>query len=905
MRVLAPVAPTADLSLAGHVLLRDGSAITLRRALPEDSPAAAQFFQAMPVLDRYQRFLLPGDLASAEIAQLCSSCDPATRITLIAERLVTGGPKIVAIASYSRTAPEQADVEFAVDAKLQGRGVATAMLERLAAFAANSGIRTLRAVTLSENHAMIEVFRNAGFPVQVAVHPGGADATLTLSLTQASADAIDHRAQTADAQSIGLLLRPRSVAVIGASRTSSHLGRRVLEALAEAGFEGPIYPVNPSAADLDGRRCYPSAAAIPGSVDLAIIAVPRDHVLAAVGDCAAAGIKSLVVITAGFSETGESGRALQAALAQKIRASGMRMLGPNCMGFLNTSIRLNASFSPVVPPAGPIALSSQSGALGLTVLELARARGLGLSTFVSIGNKTDISSNDLLQYWETDADTSVILLYLESFGNPRRFGQLARRIGAHKPIVAVKAGRTRAGRRAASSHTAALAADDAIVDELFRSTGVIRAETIDEMFDVASVLASQPLPLGRRVAIVTNGGGPGILAVDACERSGLTVVELTDATRTQLSRFLSTSASLGNPVDMVASAGAEEFRQSVETMLRADEVDALVVIYTPIDPQHATEVGDAIRRGIANGRDAGSRKPVLACIMAGPAEPRPLEIGTERVPAFRFPENAVRALSKAADYAEWRATDPGRVWRFDDVRIAEAQTLISSVVETRGGTWLTSDELQRLLSAYHIPMAVGRLVKDADEAAAVAATMGGPVAAKISASDLLHKSDVGGVRTDLRTADEVRCAVVELLDVAHGRNLHLDGVLIQPMASGVETMIGLTQDPLFGGVVGFGMGGTDVELERDIHFRPAPLSDRDAEDLIRESRAFPRLSGYRGRPAADVAALTDLLLRVSQLAVENPQVLEIDLNPVMVRAAGQGCTAVDARVRVGAKRRVD
>jgi acetyl coenzyme A synthetase (ADP forming)-like protein len=904
MRVLAPVAPTADLSLSGHVLLRDGSAIALRLASPEDVTAAGEFFHAMPTLDRYQRFLAPGEPASAELAQLCDSRDPTTRATIIAERLVARGPKIVAVVSYARTTPEQAQVDFAVDATLQGRGVATAMLERLAALAANSGIRTLRAVTLSENHAMIDVFLNSGFPVEVAPHPGGADVTLTLSLTQAGADAIDHRAQSADAQSIGRLLRPRSVAVIGASRTSSHLGRRVLEALTDAGFEGPIYPVNPSAADLDGRRCYPSAAAIPGGVDLAIIAVPPDHVLAAVDDCGAAGIKSLVVITAGFSETGESGRALQGALAQKIRAYGMRMLGPNCMGLLNTSIRLNASFSPVVPPSGPIALSSQSGALGLTVLELARARGLGLSTFVSIGNKADISSNDLLQYWETDADTSVILLYLESFGNPRRFGQLARRIGSHKPIVAVKAGRTRAGRRAASSHTAALAADDAIVDELFRSTGVVRAETIDEMFDVASVLASQQLPRGRRVAIVTNGGGPGILAVDACERSGLAVVELSEATRTRLARFLSTSASLGNPVDMVASAGAEEFRQSIETMLNADEVDALIVIYTPIDLQHAAEVNDAIRRGIANGREAGFRKPVLACMMAGRAEPRPLEIGAERVPAFRFPENAARALSKAADYAEWRAADPGRVWRFDDVRTAEAQALISSVIEARGDTWLTPDEIQRLLSAYHLPLAYGRLIKTADDAVAVATTIGGAVAAKISASDLLHKSDIGGVRTDLRTPDEVRSAVAELLNVAQIRNLHLDGILIQPMASGVETMIGLTQDPLFGAVVGFGMGGTDVELARDVHFRPAPLSDRDAEDLIRESRAFPQLNGYRGRPAADVPALSDLLLHVSQLAVEHPQVLETDLNPVMVRPAGQGCTVVDARVRVGARHHV-
>jgi len=419
------------------------------------------------------------------------------------------------------------------------------------------------------------------------------------------------------------------------------------------------------------------------------------------------------------------------------------------------------------------------------------------------------------------------------------------------------------------------------------------------------VLASQALPSGRRVAIVTNGGGPGILAVDACERSGLTVVELSEATRTRLGGFLSTSASLGNPVDMVASAGPEEFRQSIETMLSAPEVDALIVIYTPIDLQQAEAINDAIRRGIANGRAAGARKPVLTCMMAGAAEPHPLEIGAERIPAFRFPENAVRALSKAAGYAEWRAADAGRVWRFDDVRSGEAQTLVAGVVAARGDTWLKPDEVARLLAAYDVPAVSGQLVKSADEAAAAAERTGGPVVAKIVAADLLHKSEVGGVRADLRTPNEVRHAVTELLAIAEARRLHLEGILIQPMASGVETMVGVTQDPLFGGVVGFGMGGTDVELERDVHFRPAPLTDRDAADLVRESRAFPRLTGYRGRPAGDVPALTDLLLRVSQLAAEHPDVLEVDLNPVMVGAAGQGCVVVDARVRVGARRRVD
>jgi acetyl coenzyme A synthetase (ADP forming)-like protein len=879
--------------------------LDLRIASPADAPAIGGFFHSMPTTDRYQRFLGLREPSKMELAQWCDASDPTRRVTMIAERVVDGRPAIEAVASYVRRSAEDAEVAFAVESRLHGRGIATAMLERLTTLAATHGIRTLSALTFTDNHAMIDVFRNVGFPVQIAMRPDGTEVTLTLALTQSGADAIDRRAQRADARSIGRLLRPRAVAVIGASRSTSHLGRRVLDAMVEAGFDGPIYPVNPCATSIAGRPCYRRAADLPREVDLAIVAVPADGVLAAVDDCAAAGIGSLVVISAGFSETGASGRGLQQALADKARGYGMRLLGPNCMGFLNTGIRLNASFSPVVPPRGPIALSSQSGALGLAVLDLARARGLGLSTFVSIGNSADISSNDLLQYWETDEDTSVILLYLESFGDPRRFAQLARRIGARKPIVAVKAGRTRAGRRAAGSHTAALAANDAIVGELFRSSGVIRAETIDEMFDVASILASQSLPRGRRVAIVTNGGGPGILAVDACERSGLAVVELSDATRARLARFLSTSASLGNPIDMVASAGPEEFRQSIETLLQADEVDSLIVIHTPIDLEHTASVDDAIRRGIASARRLGRAKPVLTCMMAGGLEPRPLEIDAERVPAFRFPENAVRALSKVADYADWRAADAGHVWRHDDVRGGDADALLTAVVAERGDTWLTAEEIRRLLLAYGLPVAPGRLVKDADEAVAAAAAMDRSVAAKIDAPNLLHKSDVGGVRTDLRTAEEVRKAVSELLAIAEARKLELDGILIQPMTSGVETMVGVTHDPLFGPVVGFGLGGTDVELERDVHFRPAPLSDRDAADLVRESRAFPRLTGYRGRPAADVAALTDLLLRVSQLVVEQPRILEIDLNPVMVRPVGEGCTLVDARVRVGPRPPMD
>jgi acetyl coenzyme A synthetase (ADP forming)-like protein len=699
--------------------------------------------------------------------------------------------------------------------------------------------------------------------------------------------------------SVRALLEPKSVAIVGASRDASSLGRRVLDALVGNGFRGSIFPVNAHADELAGRRCYRSVRDLPRGIDLGVVAVPRDAVPGVVDECIDAGVRSLVIISAGFAETGVAGRALQNQIVSKARAAGVRMVGPNCMGLMNTSLGLNASFSPVFPPDGPVALSSQSGALGLTLIELAANRGIGLSSFVSVGNKADVSSNDLLEYWESDARTSVILLYLESFGNPRKFGELARRIGRRKPIVAVKAGRTRAGVRAASSHTAALAATDAVVDALFASTGVIRADTIDEMFDIAAILAAEPLPAGQRVGVVTNAGGPGILAVDACSRSNLSVVEFSKATRDRLAGFLAASASLANPVDMVASATPEDYRRAIEAVAMAEEVDALILIYTAIDPAQSAPVIDGIRAGIAAARAAGCQKPVLACLMADPARPVPLTVGAERVPTYVFPENAVRALAKAVRYAEWRGAAPGSLKRFDDMLTDDAKRLCESVVATRGESWLTANEMERLLTAYRLPLVLGVLTREPDEAAAVAAAIGYPVVAKLSARDLVHKTDMGGVVTSLRTAAEVRDAVSKLLATAVAHRIHADGVLIQPMVTdAVETIVGLAHDSLFGPVLGFGLGGTDVELERDVHFRVVPLTDRDANDLIQHSRALPRLTGYRGRPAADLAALSDILLRLSQLAQDLPEVREIDFNPVMALPRGRGCAIVDARVRV-------
>jgi acyl-CoA synthetase (NDP forming) len=562
---------------------------------------------------------------------------------------------------------------------------------------------------------------------------------------------------------------------------------------------------------------------------------------------------------------------------------------------------MNASFSPLSPPAGSIGLSSQSGALGIAILRLAAHRQIGLSAFVSVGNKADVSSNDLLEYWESDPRTRVILLYLESFGNPRRFARLARRIGRQKPIVALKAGRSRAGSRAAGSHTAALAAKDAAVDALFRQTGVIRADTVDEMFDVAVCLDSQPLPAGRRVAIVTNAGGPGILAVDACEAAGLQIAELGPEVRMQLQAFLPATASLGNPIDMVASAGPEEYRQAIEAVLRAPDVDALIVVFTPIDEANSASILAAIRAGVAAARGRGAlSKPVLACLMSDSTDSVPLRVWNETIPTYAFPENAARALGKVAAYATWRSQPAGLFWTFDDLQVEEARTICRSAL-ARGETWLNDHDIWGVLSAFGFPVAIHKLARTADEAAAFASVIGFPVAAKLASTKVMHKTELGAVRLNLASSAEVRTAfnqIVARTSGAAGEDA-IDGILIQPMISGgIETLLGIAHDPLFGPLVAFGIGGINVEVLGDVRFRVTPLTDRDADDLLREIRGFPLLTGHRGRPAADVDALRDALLRMSCLAERVPEIAELDLNPVIALAPGAGCRVIDARIKV-------
>jgi len=676
----------------------------------------------------------------------------------------------------------------------------------------------------------------------------------------------------------------------------------VLARLHESGFPGWLFPITKTGERVDGYPSWTSVRLVPGPVDLAVIAVPRDRVARVIDDCIAADVKAVIVITAGFAETDAPGQALQADLVAKVRAAGIRLVGPNCMGVINASRihPMNASFSPCFPPAGGLAMSSQSGALGLVILDLATKRHVGLSSFVSVGNKADVSGNDLLEYWGDDDATRVIALYLESFGNPRRFAQIARRVARQKPIIAVKSGRSAAGARAAGSHTAALAASDVVVEALFHQTGVIRADTIDEMFDLAACLDTQPLPRGRRVAIVTNAGGPGILAADACSASGLVVTPFSVSTSQRLAAVLPGVTNVANPLDMIATAGPNEYRRAIATVLASADVDALMVLYTPVDASAAAPIVEAIRHGIVRGRELTPEpKPILACVMADGGHSR-LVAGSEQVPVYAFPENAARALGKIVRYATWRDAAPRSRREFGDIHPSRARALCQGVIRARGDDWLTPEETKRVLGAYGIVVVGSVPVTTAADAVGVAVLKGFPVVAKLHSRQALHKTDVGGVIVGLRDQAQVRSAFDTLMERAREAGLADAGVSIQPMVvGGIETMIGIARDPSFGPLVGFGSGGVDVEVLDDVHFRVTPLDDVDVTELIAESRISRLMIAHRGRTAADTPALSELLGRVSRLADDVSEILEFDLNPVLVLPAGQGCHVVDVRIRVG------
>lgn len=873
------------------IALRDGSLATIRRLTPADRTVAEGFLRGLSRDAFLSRF---NSLAIDVAAQARHMCD------VDADALSVGAfrdGQLIAQAECVPTGGGRAEGGFITADRYRGLGIATSLLARIAQHARAHGVRALEAFVLPGNRAMANVFRDSGYAVTKSAQDEFELWSVDTEPTSATIQRYDGREADALQASLHNLLSPSSVAVIGASRSRGTIGAEIFHNLVSSSFNGPVYPVNRTADVVQSVRAYRSLADIPGPIDLAVISVPATEVVAAARECAARSVGALVVISAGFAESDAEGAARQRELLAICRDAGIRLVGPNCMGVLNTDprVRLNATFAPTYPPEGRVGFLSQSGALGLAVIEHAAQRGIGLSTFVSVGNKADVSGNDLLAYWEDDPRTDVILMYLESFGNPRKFARIARRVGRSKPIVVVKSGRSVAGARATSSHTGALvAASDVTTDALFRQTGVIRTETLGELFDVSALLANQPLPEGKRVAIVTNAGGPAILAADACEAAGLEVPPLSAATREALARFLPAAASTANPVDMIASAGATEYARTLSAIAADPGIDAIIVMFTPPLVTRAADVAAAIRGSV---RDFVRRLPVLAVFLSATGVPPELRDDKVRIPSFAYPEDAARSLAHAVHYAAWRSRADGAVPRVE-VREDEARAIIQRALD-RGTSWLAPAEVAGLFECYGLPIVTSREVATPEEAAAIAAASTAPLALKAVAPSLVHKSDAGGVRLGIVGGDAMLREARAMRDEVRARGHELSGFLLQPMvAPGVELILGMVQDPTFGPVLACGAGGTTAELLRDVAVGVAPLTDSDAHDMLRSLRTFALLDGYRGAPKCDVARIEDALLRLSVMVERHPEIAELDANPLV--AHPDDVVIVDARVRIAA-----
>jgi acetyl coenzyme A synthetase (ADP forming)-like protein len=780
--------------------------------------------------------------------------------------------RVVALGTWSRLRdPAAAEAAFAVDDEHQGRGIGTRLVEQLAGLAADAGIERFVAEVLPSNLAMLQVFERVGFEVARELEGGVVEVVFPIAATESYRTSVDTRDHLGVVASLQPFFAPESVAVLGASPRPGTIGGLVFRNIVSGGFQGRAYPVNRDGAAVAGVKGYGSLAELPEPVDLAVFCLPAALVLETAEDALDRGVRALCVITAGFAEVGAEGAAREARLLELVRSHGARLIGPNCLGIAVAGPRLNATFAPRAFPPGRIAFSSQSGALGLALLERSNARGLGFSAFVSVGNKADVSSNDLLEHWEDDPGTDVVLLYLESFGNPRKFGRLARRVSRRKPILAMKSGVSRAGARAASSHTAALAGSDAAVAALFQQAGVIRAATVEELVDVAAILSTQPLPGGRRVAVVTNAGGLGILCADACDAAGLELAALSEETREQLAAVVPPEASLANPVDLLGSATAETYARALPAVVADEGVDAVLVLFVPAAEVAAADVAAAIEEA-----HAGAEKPVVPVVLAAETPQG----------SFPYPETAARALGRAVERAEWLRRPAGTIPEVTGIDRGAAEEVVTRALAEDDDVWLAAPDVRELLEAYGIAIVPEQLADGPEEAAAAAAELGFPAVVKTAAVGV-HKTETGGVALDL--SDET--AVVQAARLIGGP------VLVQPMVTGgAELLAGVVQDPVFGPLVAFGPGGIFAELIGDAGFRIAPLTDVDSEELVMSGKAGKLVAGFRGRPPADPAALTDLLHRLSRLGEDLPQVAELDLNPVIGLA--DRCLAVDARVRV-------
>jgi acetyl coenzyme A synthetase (ADP forming)-like protein len=885
------------------VIMKDGTALNMRPILPEDRDKWQEFFNALSPQTVYFRFHRVLRQVSNEEAQRFCCVDYNDSFAMVAT--IGEGPeeKIIAIGRYTRTPNrDSAEAAFVVTDKYHGKGIGTLLLEQIAKVARDKGIRLFDAYVLMENHEMMGVFLDSGFKIDRKLEGGVIRLVLDIASTPFYEEKSAEREKFATINSLRAFLKPRSIAVVGASTKKGSIGHKLFHNILYQEFNGVVYPVHPTSPMVSSVKAYPSVLDLPGEVDLGVIVVPAAGVQQVVEQCGRQGMKGLVIISAGFGEVSAEGKEKEKKIVETARSYGMRVVGPNCMGILNTDpdVNLNATFSSVFPPVGNISLGTQSGALGLAILEYAKTLNIGLSTFVSIGNKVDVSPTDLLLYWEDDAATGVILLYLESFGEPRRFARTARGVANSKPIVAVKSGRTPAGSKAASSHTGALASSEVAAEALFTQAGIIRVDTLEELFDVANLLSSQPIPQGKRVAILTNGGGPGIMTADALAGRGLELPNLSENTVARLKEFLPSQSSYANPVDMTAGATAEQYGKALEIMAQDENVDSVIVIFVPPIVTLPEAVAKAIRDIAPEFRKIG--KTLVASFMGSRGSPEALSSREhEYVPCFTFPESTAIALASAYKYGEWQKKPKGSIPTLEGVDKKRAEKVIAEALEKSPDSrvWLDFATIAKLFDCYGVRLVQSKPATTASEAVKKAEAMGLPVALKLLSSTITHKTEVGGVVLDLRTAAEVEQGfnLIKERLVKIGRAKEMQGVTVQQMATtGVEVIVGVTQDPSFGPLIMFGLGGTQAELFKDVSFRIHPLTDLDAAEMVRSVKAYQLLKGWRGAKPSDIKSVEDLLLRISDMVEDIPQLVEVDLNPVKVLEENKGYVVVDARV---------
>ena len=869
-----------------YALLVDGTTLTIRPSGPGDYEAVRRLHEEMSPENLYFRFFSASQVsAEQEARRVCLEGRPGM-VALVGLL----GDELVGVASYEPVGDGPAEVALAVADGMHRRGVATLLVEHLVSLARAHGVTALTAEVLADNYAVLHVLTDSGLAMRRKSSDGVAELFMPVprvaALGEASAylDAVAGRDGHADVASLDPLLNPRSVAVVGAGHRAGSIGRTILLNIRDAGFAGTLYAVSPGGGEVAGVRCIPSVAELPEAPDLVVVTVPAARVVEVARECGNRGAKSLAVITAGLTTAQESG------LIEAARRGGMRLAGPASYGIAVPGIGLAATPAVRHPPRGRTGLIVQSGGVGAALLEQFSRMGIGISSFAAVGDKLDVSSTDMLQWWEADDTTELALLHLESFGNPRRFARTARRVSAKFPVLTVHAGRSAPGQRAAASHTATAAAPVITRQALFEQAGIIATDGYGELLDLAVLLASQPIPAGNAVAIVSNGGGAGVLAADACAEAGLAVASTGPQARSRLRDVLPAEASLAGPLDTTAAVSPEAFGEALHLAASDDGIAALIAVVVRSASADLLPVLTATRLPV----------PVTAVVLDQPEAVRllPGENACPAVPAYGYPEAAARALARAARYGSWRSRPAGTVPEFTDVRAADARSIVDSfLVRLPGGGWLSAEDADGLLRCYGLPMVPFRRAADADAAVEAAADLGGNVVIKAEVPGLLDKTAAGAVELNLRGDDEVRAAMRRLHSSLGER---LSGVLVEPMITGgIETIVGVVQEPVFGPVVVFGLGGIGTNMFADHAARLAPLTDVDADDLIRSIRAARALLEHE----VDIAALRDVLLRTSRLADDLPQVAELDLNPVIVRR--EGAVAVDARIRVTSRRLAD